>query len=124
MASATKLMKGMVQAMNREYGSHLVAYTKEFYGKEGTLIRMHSVRDSFFDGVKWIDDELFRSMSAAYTVMFCRDMMYALRGEAVPPAEGGWAECRAKRNVDKAIGKVVSRYGRGRTIAVQDAHGK
>lgn len=111
MAKPIYTAKNLVKAIDFQYRAHVVIATNEFFGKEGTPVTMYVVKESFYDGHTWVDEELFRSTSAIYVLLFCRDLLFALQGKEIPPPEPeGYARVFEKRQAMSRIQYMVNIY--------------
>lgn len=116
MAKTIKTTVKMMAGLNHLYGCHLTLSESKFFGTEGQPITMYIIKDCYKekDG-KFVDDELFRSASLIYTCYFMRELMFAMKGEELPPLEGEiaekWSQMREKRNVEKSVEFMKEKYG-------------
>lgn len=112
MASPLTISKNIIRAIDLSFGAHVVIAVNEFFGKEGYPVKMYIVKDSFYDGHTWVEQQLFKSTSSSYVTLFCRDLLFSLQGKNMPePANEGYANVFAKNKADEAIQYIVSVYG-------------
>lgn len=112
MSHPSYIAKTIIKAINFQFSAHVVLNANEFFGKEGKVVRMYVVKDAYYDGHTWVDEELFRTTSANYALLFCRDLLYSLQGKPIPPAENeGYQNCREKHRTDERIQYMVNVYG-------------
>jgi len=113
MASPISKAEKIAQGMDFLFGSHVVISCNKFYGREGYLVKMWIVKDSYYDGHTWVDEELFRSTSGSYVCLFCRDLLYSLRGDPVPlPDTEGYANVLERNRAGEKISYMKRIYGK------------
>ena len=116
LATAKKIAKGL----NFKYGMHIVINTSDFYSERGNrqtgapnLVRMYVIRDCYYatDGT-YVNEELFKSASGVYTVLFLRDLMYKVQGRDLPPDEDdpGWAATRVRKGAFSSFDYMIEKY--------------
>jgi hypothetical protein len=94
------------------FGAHVVISCNKFFGKEGYLVKMYIVKDSFYDGHTWVDEELFRSTSPTYTCLFCRDLLYTLQDRPLPPPDNeGYEKVLEKNRASEKFQMMKRIYG-------------
>ena len=94
----------IARAMNRLYHTHLVINTTQFYGGEGKLVRMYTVKDAFYYGGDYSDKQLFKTASGIYTCLFMRDLLFSFQGrELKEETNEGYLRVREKNNADYSI---------------------
>lgn len=114
--TAKKIAKGL----NCEFGAHIVINTSDFYSERGNretgtpnLVRMYVIRDCYYssDGT-YVNEELFKSASAIYTLLYMRDLLYKMRGQELPPddADPGWTATRLKKGAFSSFDYMVEKY--------------
>lgn len=109
------LAKTIVLAMNRTYHTHIVINTSSFYGGEGKLVRMYTVKDAYHIGNQgYSNKELFCTASGVYTLLFMVDMLNRFQGkEIVDHRNEGYYNVFAKKNGQDAIDYMVKTYLEG-----------
>lgn len=101
----------IARAMNRTYDTHIVINTTNFYGGEGKLVRMYTVKDAFKYNGGYSNKELFCSASGIYTCLFMRDLLYTFQGKDVPHEDNeGYNNVRERKNADASIQYMVDTY--------------
>lgn len=75
------IARNICTAMNQTYKTHLVINTSMFYGGEGKLVKMYTIKDSYsITGKGRSNKELFCTASGVYTCLFLVDMLAAFQG--------------------------------------------
>lgn len=101
----------IARAINQLFHTHIVINVTQFYGGEGKLVRMYVVKDAFYYSGKYSDRQLFKSASGVYTVLFMRDLLYALQGkESVDSENEGYCRVFAKNNAQASIDYMKEAY--------------
>lgn len=101
----------IARAMNSTYGTHLVINTTNFYGAEGKLVRMYTVKDAYKYNGGYSNKEIFCSASGVYTCLFMRDLLYAFQGKEIPEEDNeGYNNVRMRKNADGSIQYMVDTY--------------
>lgn len=109
--SPISLARTMVNAMNTLYHTHIVINTSSFYGGEGKLVRMYTVKDAFKYNGSYSNRELFCSASGIYVCLFMRDLLYTFQGrEKVEEENEGYKNVLAKKNGLESIDYMVKTY--------------
>ena len=112
MASPISTAEKIAQAINYEFGSHLVLSCNKFFGREGWMVKMWIVKDSFYDGHTYVDEELFRTTSGTYACLFCRDLLFHLQDKPIPaPPNQGYANVLERREAVKSMDYMKKVYG-------------
>ena len=110
-ASPISIAYNIAKAMNLMYHTHIVINTSQFFGGEGSLVRMYVVKDSFYYGGQYSDKQIFKSASGVYTALFMRDLLYAFQGkEPVDSQNEGYARVFAKNNGQYGIDYLKGAY--------------
>lgn len=105
------LARTMVNAMNNMYGTHLVINTSSFYGGEGKLVRMYTVKDAYNYNGEYSNKEIFCSASGIYVCLFMRDLLYTFQGkDRVEEDNEGYNNVLAKKNGLENIDYMVKTY--------------
>lgn len=113
MASPISKAEKIAQGINYLFGAHIVVSCNKFFGREGYLVKMWIVKDSYYDGHTWVDEELFRTTSGAYACLFCRDLLYTLQGRELPKNDPiGYYNVCEKRNAGERLQYMVKIYGK------------
>jgi len=110
MASPLSLAEKISTALNAKYGTHIVINSNKFFGKEGTIVNMHVVKDVYGRGHSYCDEELFRSASSIYTCLFMRDLLYYLDGKDIPKGDEGWERQKAIKHPEVSFEYMRKKY--------------
>lgn len=117
MASPISLAEKIAQAINFQFGAHIVLSCNKFFGKEGYLVKMWIVKDSFYDGHTYVDEELFRTTSGNYACLFCRDLLFYLQGKGLPaPENQGYVNVFEKNKAPEKLESMRKIYGSGNFV--------
>jgi hypothetical protein len=117
MANLIKTALRLTDAVNRQYGAHILISSSKFFGDNGRPVTVFVVEDSYkpSNGGRIVRDELFRSSSGAYVCFFLRDLLYTLEGKEIPPDEvggihTGWVNIKKKKDIYKSIEFIKEKY--------------
>lgn len=105
------IAKGIVLAMNNLYHTHLVINTSSFYGGEGKLVRMYSIKDAYNYKGKYSNKEIFCSASGVYTCLFMVDLLNTFQGRPIEDhANEGYDNVFARKNGQAGIDYMKEVY--------------
>lgn len=116
MANLIKTALRLTDAVNRQYGAHILISSSKFFGDNGRPVTVFVVEDSYKpENGRIVRDELFRSSSGAYVCFFLRDLLYTLEGKEIPPDEEGgihtgWVNIKKKKDIYKSIEFIKEKY--------------
>lgn len=109
------IAKTLVNAMNYTYKTHLVINTSSFFGGEGKVVRMYSVKDAYNLGHKgYSNKELFCTASGVYVCLFMADLWNTFQGKDVEDhGNEGYYNVFSRKNGQAAIDYMVNTYLEG-----------
>lgn len=105
----------IAQALNHIYKTHIVINTSSFYGGEGKIVRMYTVKDAYNLGHQgYSNKELFCSASGVYVLLFLVDLLATFRGkEPEDHHNEGYYNVFARKNGQAAIDYMLNTYSEG-----------
>jgi hypothetical protein len=111
------IAKNIVLAMNSIYHTHLVINVSSFYGGEGKLVRMYSVKDAYNYRGQYSNKEIFCSASGVYTCLFMVDLLSSFQGKELEDHNNeGYDNVFARKNGQAGIDYMKEVYlGESRT---------
>lgn len=105
------IAKTIALAMNNLYGTHIVINTSSFYGGEGKLVRMYTVKDAYNFNGNYSNKELFCSASGVYACLFMTDLLAVFQGrEPEEHNNEGYDNVFLKKNGQAAIDYMKGAY--------------
>lgn len=109
--SPLTIAQSIVLAMNNLYGTHLVINRSSFYGGQGKLVRMYTVKDAFNYNGEYSNKELFCSASAVYTCLFMVDLLAVFQGREPDEHDNeGYTNVFARKNGQASIDYMKEVY--------------
>lgn len=109
------IAKSIALAMNHMFKTHIVINTSSFFGGEGKIVRMYTVKDAYNMGQKgYSNKELFCSASGVYTLLFMVDMLNTFQGKAIEDHHNeGYDNVFCRKNGQASIDYMVNTYLEG-----------
>lgn len=107
------IARTIANALNRQYKTHVVINTSQFFGGEGKVVRMYVIKDAYYYGGKsaYSDKELFKTASGIYACLFMRDLLGAFQHkEKAEETNAGYLNVFMRKNGQASIDYMVKTY--------------